>query len=107
MKSWMHRVSSGLVLLVISLGGCSGHASKEDQLNAAANESSPEAANVLSGAAQNGMNQEAATNEAGEAQANNSATTAPPRYQARPNSAQNPNPPQAGQPPQKLPVNSE
>ena len=99
------RIELGLTALI--LAGCSGHASKQDQLSAAANQSTPEAANVLAGAAANGMNEEAALNEAAEAQAANKATTAPTRYQARPNSAQNPNPPKAGEPVQKVPVNSE
>lgn len=101
----MTRIQLPLVLLL--LAGCSGHASKEDQLNAAANQSTPEAANVLYGAASNGMNAEAALNEASQAQANNASTTAPPRLEARPNSARGPNPPKAGEPPQKLPANSE
>lgn len=96
-----------LALIAPMLAGCSGHASKQDQLSAAANQSTPEAANVLAGAAANGMNEEAALNEAAEAQAANKATTAPTRYQARLNSAQNPNPPKAGEPIQKVPVNSE
>lgn len=107
MKRPIGGIEGSLALLLLSLGGCSGHASREDQLNAAANQSTPEAANVLSGAAQNGMNEQAAINEAGEAQANNSATTAPSGFETRPNSAQHPSPPNAGQPPQKLPANSD
>lgn len=99
------RIQLALVALV--LAGCSGHASKQDQLSAAANQSTPEAANVLAGAAANGMNEEAALNEAAEAQAGNRETTAPTRYQARPNTAKNPNPPKAGEPVEKVPVNSE
>lgn len=94
-----------LLLIALVLAGCSGHASKQDQLSAAANQSTPEAANVLAGAAANGMNEEAALNEAAEAQAGNR-ETAPTRYQARPNSAKNPNPPKAGEPVEKVPVNS-
>ena len=93
--------------LPLLLVGCNGHASKEDQLNAAANQSTPEAANVLAEAAENGMNEQAALNAAAQAQANNTASAAAPRYQARPNSAQNPNPPKPGEPIQKVPVNSE
>jgi len=96
-----------LPLVLLLLSGCGGHASREDQLNAAANQSTPEAANVLTGAAANGMNQEAALNEAAAAQAGNSSDTAATRYQARPNSMQNPNPPKTGGPVQKIPVNSE
>lgn len=98
------RLQLGLIALL--LAGCSGHASKQDQLSAAANQSTPEAANVLAGAAANGMNEEAALNEAAEAQAANKVTRTT-RYEARPNSAQNPNPPKAGEPVQKVPVNSE
>lgn len=98
------RIQLGLIAL--TLAGCSGHASKQDQLSDAANQSTPEAANVLAGAAANGMNEEAALNEAAKAQAGNAATTAPRRYEARPNSAQNSNPPKAGEPVQKVAVNS-
>jgi hypothetical protein len=98
----MRRID--LLFAFLLLAGCSGHASKEDQLNAAANQSTPDAANVLTAAAVNGMNAEAAMNAAADAQARNSSTGAPPRYQARPNSAQNPNPPKAGVPPQKIPA---
>jgi hypothetical protein len=71
----------------------------------AANQSTPEAAQVLNGAAQNGMDQNAALNEAAAAQASNTSTAPPPRLQARPNSAANPNPKRAGEPPEKVPVN--
>lgn len=94
----------GLPVIFLVLLGCSGHASKQDQLSAAANQSTPEAANVLNGAAENGMNEQAALNEAAQAQAQNTSMNAPQRYQARPNSGQNPNPPKAGEPPQKVPV---
>lgn len=60
------------IAAVVLLAGCSGHASKQDQLNAAANQSTPAAANVLAGAAENGMNPQAALNEAARAQASNS-----------------------------------
>jgi hypothetical protein len=98
----MRRTALQFALLL--LAGCSGHASKEDQLNASANQSTPDASNVLTAAAANGMNADAAMNAAANAQASNSSTGAQPRYQARPNSAQNPNPPKAGEPPQKVPV---
>jgi hypothetical protein len=97
----------GVPLALLLLAGCSGHASKEDQLNEAASQSTPEAANVLAGAAENGMNGDAALNEAAAAQAGNASNEAAPRYEARPNSAQNPNPPKAGEPVQKTPVNSD
>src|SRR5689334_13795461 len=79
-----------LPLALLLFAGCSGHAAREDQLNAAANQSTPEASNVLAGAAANGMNEQAALNEAAEAQTSNSGNAAAPRYQARPNSTQNP-----------------
>jgi hypothetical protein len=96
-----------LSLLVLLLSGCSGAASNEDQLNAAANQSTPEASNVLSGAAANGMDAQAALNEAAEAQASNSSSANAPRYQARPNSADHPNPAHAGEAPEKTPVSNE
>jgi hypothetical protein len=96
-----------LPLIALMIAGCSGHASREDQLNAAANQSMPEAANVLAGAAENGMNAQAALNEAAAVQATNSGNAPTPRYQARPNSTRNPNPPKSGEPVQKMVVNSE
>lgn len=102
----MMRIHLTLALVPL-LAACSGHASRQDQLNAAANQSTPEAANVLEGAAANGMNESVALNEAAAAQASNSSKTAAPRMEARPNSAQNPQPPKAGEPVQKVPVNSE
>jgi hypothetical protein len=58
-------------LMLLLLAGCSGHASKQDQLRAAANQSTPAAANVLNGAAANGMDEQSAINEAAQAQAQN------------------------------------
>lgn len=43
-----------LPIALLLLAGCSSHASKQDQLNSAANESTPEAANILTGAARDG-----------------------------------------------------
>jgi outer membrane biogenesis lipoprotein LolB len=96
-----------LPMAILLLAACSSHASKEDKLNAAANQSTPEAANVLAGAAENGMNAQTAMNEAAQAQASNTSAASATRYQARPNSAKNPNPPKAGEPPQKVSVNSQ
>lgn len=96
-----------LLTAFLLLAACSSQASKEDQLNAAANQSTPEAANVLAGAAANGMDVNDAMNAAADAQAANTSATAAPRMEARPNSARNPNPPAAGQPPEKVPVNAE
>ena len=53
------------------------------------------------------MNEEAALNEATAPQASNASNSTAPRYEARPNSARNPNPPKSGEPVQKIPVNSE
>lgn len=64
---------SVLPLMILLLAACSGQASKEDQLQDAANQSTPEAAQVLNGAAENGMSPDAALNEAAKAQASNSA----------------------------------
>jgi uncharacterized protein YcfL len=93
-----------LLITPLLLAGCSSHASKQDQLNAAANESTP-AANVLAGAAQNGMTGEAALNEAASARAANAAATNN-HKEARPNSAKSPSPPQPVEPAQDEPGNS-
>jgi outer membrane murein-binding lipoprotein Lpp len=92
-----------LLITPLLLAGCSSHASKQDQLNAAANESTP-AANVLAGADQNGMTEEA-LNEAGSAQAANAAATHD-HKEARPNSAESPSPPQPVEPAQDEAGNS-
>lgn len=63
------------VAALLAVAACSGKASKEDQLNAAANQSTPAAAQVLKNAAENGMDANAAVNEAGAAQARNGAQT--------------------------------
>lgn len=59
------------VAVMLALAACSGKAAKQDQLDAAANQSTPEAAAVLSNAADNGMDANAAINAAGAAQAGN------------------------------------
>lgn len=91
---------------LLLLAACSGHASSKDQLREAANQSTPEAAQVLNGAAENGTSPSDAMNEAARAQSTNSSTTLPAREQARPNSAAHPNPTQSGKPPEKVSVNS-
>ena len=81
--------------------------SEQDNLRDAANQSDPAAAAVLENAAENGMNAQAALQEAGEAQAAGNATadTTPGRVpQARPNLPQSPNRPSGGQPPEKVAV---
>jgi len=66
-----------LPVAILLLAACSGQASKQDQLQQAANQSTPEAANVLNGAAENGMNSEDAMNAAAQAQSTNGAAPAP------------------------------
>jgi hypothetical protein len=92
--------------LMLTIAACSGGTSNRQDLQEAANQSTPEAAQVLNSAAENGTPPGEALNEAARAQAGNTSTGAPPRMQARPNSAEQPNPPQAGQPPQKVPTNA-
>jgi uncharacterized protein YcfL len=89
-----------LLIALLLLAGCSSRASKQDQLNAAANESTQKAANVLAGAAQNGMNEETALNEAASAEAANAGASNI-HKEARPNSAKNPSPPQPVEPSQE------
>src|SRR5438270_9481858 len=91
-----------LLLLGCGKGGNSG----QQNLAGAADQSTPEAAQVLNGAAQNGMDQNDALNEAAAAQASNASGSERPRLQARPNSPANPNPKHAGQPPDKVVANS-
>jgi hypothetical protein len=90
--------------IALAAAGCGGGDSNQDALQDAANQSTPEAAQVLNGAAENGMDPQAALNAAAEAQAGNASTTAPPRMQARPNLPNQPNPAQPGQPPEKVPT---
>lgn len=79
--------------------------SNEEQLSDAANQSDPAAAEVLDGAAENGMDPQEALQEAGNAAAMSGGT--PPSAQARPNTAQDPNPTQGGQPPEREASKSE
>ena len=81
--------------------------SNEEQLQDAANQSDPAAAEVLNGAAENGMNPQDALQEAGNAAAASNADIIAPAQQARPNTPDNPNPPQDGQPPEKTVANSQ
>lgn len=94
------------VLLIAAAASCSPGQSDEDALRDAANQSTPEAAQVLNGAAENGMDPSAALNQAAEAQAGaNDASAAPPSAQARPNRAGDPNPAHPGSPPEKTVLN--
>ena len=83
--------------------------SQESELQQAANQSDPTAAAVLNQAGQQGVDPQVALQEAGNAAAQNAAqgNSDTPRMQARPNSAQQPNPPAPGQPIEKVPVNSQ
>jgi Tfp pilus assembly protein PilP len=83
--------------------------SNQEQLQEAANQSDPAAAAVLNGAAENGMDPQQALEQAGQAAAGNAAANGQDGVveQARPNSAQNPNPAQPGQPPEKVTTNGQ
>ena len=96
-----------IVPAVLLLAACGSQNSNRESLQQAANQSTPEAAQVLNGAAQNGMDANAAMNQAASAQARNTSTAPPPRLQARPNLPGQPNPPRPGEPPQKVAVNSQ
>jgi hypothetical protein len=90
------------------VAGCSRSGnSNQESLTAAANQSTPEAAQVLNGAARNGMDRNDALNEAAAAQGSNSSAMSGPRLQARPNSRNNPNPRRPGLPPDKIATNSD
>jgi hypothetical protein len=95
-----------LTATLLLLGCAKGENANQQKLVEAANQSTPDAARILNGAAQNGMDKNQALNEAAAAQAQNTSTNLPRRLQARPNSAANPNPKRAGQPPDKVAVNS-
>ena len=83
--------------------------SDQDQLQEAANQSDPAAAAVLENAAENGMDPQQALQQAGEAASANGAAgnDGGAVMQARPNTAQDPNRPEGGQPPEKVAVNSQ
>ena len=89
-----------LPIALLLLAGCSSHASKQDQLNAAANESTPQAANVFEGAVGSGMNDEAALNEAASAKAAAAASQKKPTHSnpAKSTSLQQPAEPSADEP---------
>jgi hypothetical protein len=95
-----------LTVALLLLGCGKGGNSDQQNLTGAADQSTPEAALVLNGAAQNGMDQNDALNEAAAAQASNTSGSGRPRLQARPNSPAKPNPTHAGQPPDKVVANS-
>ena len=103
----MLRTISALAA-ALSLAGCGGQ-STEEQLQEAANQSGPAAADVLNNAAEAGMDPQEALREAGEAAAQANTDAGPPSgsVQARPNEADNPNPPKAGEPTEKVVVNGQ
>ncbi len=89
------------------LAAC-GTQSNEDALENAANVSDPAAAAVLENAAENGMDPQQALQQAGQAAAQaGAADQGPPSgsVQARPNTREQPNRPEGGQPPEKVVVN--
>ena len=98
----MLRMVAGLACLLLS--SC-GSGSDEEQLQEAAEQSGPAAAAVLNNAAENGMDPQQALELAGQAEAVNADGGPSGSLQARPNSAADPNPAQAGQPPEKVVTN--
>ncbi|HEV2078930.1 MAG TPA: hypothetical protein VGR19_03390 [Allosphingosinicella sp.] len=87
---------------LIVLAACARE-SNTDQLEQAAEQSDPAAAAVLENAAENGMDPQQALQQAGNAQA--AQATANVSVQARPNLPGDLNPPEAGQPPEKVVTN--
>ena len=80
--------------------------SDEEKLEDAANQSHPEAAQILEGAAENGMDPQEALARAGNAVVENeSGNQRAGNLRARPNTAQNPNPAAPGQPVESVPAN--
>ena len=102
----MLRIATLPALLL--LAGC-GTQSNEDALQNAANQSDPAAAAVLENAAENGTDPQQALEAAGEAAAQaGAAGQGPPSgsVQARPNTREQPNRPEGGEPPAKVVVNT-
>jgi hypothetical protein len=85
-----------LPIALLLLAGCSSHASKQDQLNAATNEST----SGPTGAAGNGMNGEVALNGTASAPAGNVIATVPQKKVTRPNLAKSAS---SQQPSERLP----
>ena len=92
--------------LAIGLSACGQ--SDESQLQDAANQSDPAAAQVLNEAAEQGADPQQALEQAGEAAAASNMDAAPPSgsVQARPNLPQSPNRPDGTQPPDKVTTNA-
>jgi hypothetical protein len=96
------RLGFGAALLLAACGQ-----SNKEQLQEAANQSDPAAAAVLNNAAENGMDPQEALQQAGQAAGNTAVPQDGVTEQARPNSAQNPNPATPGQPPEKITTNQQ
>lgn len=96
----MLRIAPVPVLLLIA--ACGGQ-SDEDRLRDAAEQSDPAAAQVLNEAAEQGVDPQEALEQAGEAQVQRDLETSS-TIQARPNLPQDPNRPEAGQPPETVDV---
>jgi hypothetical protein len=91
---------SALAPALLLVAACGGDP-QQDALSNAANQSDPAAADVLEGAAENGMDPQEALEQAGRAQVE---TNVQSTVQARPNLPRDPNRPPAGQPPEKIDV---
>ena len=92
-----------LLLLTAACAQSSGDNASAEALQNAAEQSDPAAAAVLENAAENGMNPQDALQQAGNAQAEVAPKVS---VQARPNKASDPNPVQAGEPPEKVTSNA-
>jgi len=91
----------------VLLAGCGGQ-SNEEALENAAEQSDPAAAEVLNGAAENGMNAQDALEQAGQAASENRASgPASGTVQARPNLPESPNRKDGTEPPDKIVVNGQ
>ncbi len=101
----MLRLAAMPALLL--LAACSAQ-SDEDALQNAANQSDPAATALLENAAENGMDPQQALEQAGQAASQGTAgNQGPPSgsVQARPNTREQPNRPEGGEPPDKVVVN--
>ncbi|MCH8614748.1 hypothetical protein LZ016_01320 [Sphingomonas sp. SM33] len=97
--------TSLIIAATILLAACGK--SNEEQLQEAANQSDPASAEVLNNAAEAGTPPQEALQEAGNAAAMTNTDTTPPSAQARPNTPDQPNPPQSGQPIEKTVTNGQ
>lgn len=95
------------ILLTLAMVAAACGRSDEEQLQEAANQSDPAAAEILNGAAENGMDPQQALQDAGNAAAATNTDATPPSAQARPNLPNDPNRPEGGEPPEKVVHNSQ